>query len=608
MFWTIMFLIFGIISLILPKVLLKKKFPNKFEKRNEENGELEEIIPSGKIKTIIYSFRILGLLFFITMILSTFILVVPNNKYAQFNKRILGNSLSNGQIVAINGEMGPQGWIKREGFHLIPFVDFIYNVEFKPIIEVPEGKVLTLVAKDGVPLGENEYFAPEWYESINDAVKNKLDWTTKTKNIPTDRGDIEKRMLEPEFFLTHGGKKGPQVNVLKPGKYPINTYLWSYGLQNATKIDTGFVGVVTSKVGKIFKEIKRTTENTSNEDGIAVPLVDKGYIGVQKETLTPGNYYLNPKAYEVLPQDMRAQTWYYSGGYTPREAVINVTADNEIVYENIKHKLLPIPKKAADMAIEVKTKDKYPVYIELRLQIQPDPAHASQIVAGIGSLAMVEDKVITPAVRAVLRNLGEKYDAIDFVDKRSQIEEEFRKLIKDKTLQAGVPAKEVFFGNIDLPSAVLLPQQVEELSLKMEKAYVQKEKTFKQLTKTNETKATADQQSELVKAKINKQKAEYQKETRKILGEGERLYMEEIAKGQEAQKKVLGEEKTYALQMWKETTALVKEVPELATAIPQVYINKTGGGEDGSGFDEGAAIMSLQQLKKAQENITNIKK
>jgi hypothetical protein len=304
---------------------------------------------------------------------------------------------------------------------------------------------------------------------------------------------------------------------------------------------------------------------------------------------------------------MRAQTWSYSGGYTPREAAIDVNTDGEIVYKNLKHNFKEMPKDSADKAIEIKTKDKYSVYIELRLQIQPDPAHASSIVAGIGSLKMVEDKVITPAVRAVLRNLGEKYNAVDFVDKRSLIEQEFKSLMINKTINAGVPAKEVFFGNIDLPPAVLLPQQVEELSLKMERAYIQQQKTFKQLTKTNETKATADQQNELVKAKIQKEKAVYNKQTRKILGEGERLYMEEVAKGQEAQKNVLGVEKTFSLQMWKETIELLKANPEIATAMPTVYINKSGADATSGGFDEGAAMMSIQQILKAQRNITSSK-
>lgn len=606
MFYTVLFIVFAIGSLIAGSVL-----SNKFGKSTDEldvKGD-KIIIKNSFFK---YSGYVLAIIFSILMILTNFVLMTPANKYAELNKRIFGAQLTNGQIVAINGEMGPQSWIKREGISIIPFVNFIYSVDFKDIVIVPDGKLLTLSAKDGIPLGNEEFFAPDWYES---STKEERTIEVEGKKVELDRAGFESRMLDAKFFLTHGGKKGPQVNVLKPGKYAINTNLWGFKLRNATKVDTGEVGVVTSKVGNIYHDIERTTTNSN----ISVPLVDKGFIGVWKETLTAGAYYLNPDSYKVQAVDMRAQIWFYKGGYVPRENDISVNNKGEIVYTTIKHQRLEVPEKAADSAIAVKTKDKYTVYIEVRAQIQPDSKHASRIVAGVGSLRMVEDKVITPAVRSILRNIGMQYEAVEFVDKRVEIEQKCKEALTLKAKQAGVPIKEFFFGNIDLPPAVLTPQKVEELSKKMEKAYIQQDVTYKQLVKTNETKATADQQPILVEAKIKKEKAEYEKAAKQIKGQGERLYTEEVAKGkrfaleqvakgQEAQKKVLGEEKTYQLQMWKETISFLKENPEAASAVPTVYITKGGESAGGSDFAEGAAILGLQELKKAQENMTRTKK
>lgn len=605
MFYTILFIVFAIASFITGKVL-SIKFGKK-EVEVDTNGN-SIITPNKGFKYTGYLFT---LFFAGLMLLSNFIIMTPANKYAEFNKRILGSQLKNGAIVAIDGEMGPQSWIKREGISIIPFVNFIYSVDFKEIVVVPDGKLLTLSAKDGIPLGTDEFFAPDWYDNAT-----KKDLTYKKEDGKTGiykKGEYEQKMLDAKFFLTHGGKKGPQVNVLKPGKYAINTNLWSFKLEKATKVDTGEVGVVTSKVGSIFKSIERSTNNSN----ISVPLVDKGYIGVWKDTLTAGSYYLNPYAYKVQAVDMRAQVWRYKGGYTPRENDISVSKKGEITYSVVKHDKLKVPKNAADSAIAVKTKDKYTVYIEVRAQIQPDAKHASAIVAGVGSLQMVEDKVITPAVRSVLRNIGMNYEAVEFVDKRVEIEQKCKDELSLKAKQAGVPIKEFFFGNIDLPPAVLTPQKVEELSKKMQKAYVQQNITYLQLVKTNETKATADQQGNLVKAKILKEKAEYERDASKIKGEGKKLFaqqvadgkrysLEQVAKGQEAQKKVLGAEKTFELQMWKETLAAVKENPEIATSGPEILIQKNGNGGDSS-IEEGAAIMTLQQLKKSQKYITHTK-
>jgi len=600
-------MLFTILLLILSAgaFFIGRSISNKLQKEKDKQEErLQEgrSVSGGIISPAIpkYTGYTIAFFAFSLMLASNFIIMTPSNMYAQFNKRILGPQLTNGQIVATDGEMGPQGWLKREGISIIPFVNFIYSVSYKDIISIQKGELLILTAKDGLPLSQdqNEYYAPDWYDNASEEDKKKY-----------TRAEYETRMLDAEFFLKHGGKKGPQVNVLSPGKYAINTYLWDYQVKSATVIPSGFVGVVNSKVGKIYKKIERTTDNSN----ISVPLVDKGYIGIWKDTLTTGSYYLNPEAYEVKNLDMKVQIWLYKGGFKPRENDLFVAKNGEIGYKIVKHAFEKVPDNAADSAIAVKTKDKYTVYIEARLQIQPDPKHASRIVGGIGGLAKVEDKTITPAVRSILRNVGIKYNAVDFVDKRVQIETECKSLLKLKAKQAGVPLKEFFFGNIDIPPAVLTPQKVEELSKKMEAAYVQQDKTYKQLIKTNETKATADQQSTLVKAKIKKQKAEYEKQAKQIEGEGIRLYTEEVAKGkkfaliqvakgQKAQKDVLGAEKTFELQMWKETINFLKENPDVAKAVPQVYINKSGAGND-SGFEEGAAIMGIQQLMKAQKNI-----
>ena len=60
-----------------------------------------------------------------------------------------------------------------------------------------------------------------------------------------------RRMAEDaEFFLTTGkGYKGPQSTVLSPGKYRINTKLFTVTKTPATNIDKATVGVVKSNVG-----------------------------------------------------------------------------------------------------------------------------------------------------------------------------------------------------------------------------------------------------------------------------------------------------------------------------------------------------------------------
>lgn len=44
-------------------------------------------------------------------------------------------------------------------------------------------------------------------------------------------------MLNAEYFLTNGGQKGPQLTVLKPGKYRLNRYLFDVKIEDATNIE-----------------------------------------------------------------------------------------------------------------------------------------------------------------------------------------------------------------------------------------------------------------------------------------------------------------------------------------------------------------------------------
>ena len=55
-------------------------------------------------------------------------------------------------------------------------------------------------------------------------------------------------MLDAEYFLTHGGQRGPQTTILTPGNYRLNTYLWDVDIQDAVDVAKGFVGVVKSNV------------------------------------------------------------------------------------------------------------------------------------------------------------------------------------------------------------------------------------------------------------------------------------------------------------------------------------------------------------------------
>ena len=58
-------------------------------------------------------------------IASLFFVVVDQDSVGHLRRIYLGQSMSPGQIIAFEGENGPQARILGPGFHLIPFVNLL---------------------------------------------------------------------------------------------------------------------------------------------------------------------------------------------------------------------------------------------------------------------------------------------------------------------------------------------------------------------------------------------------------------------------------------------------------------------------------------------------
>src|SRR6202007_1904994 len=149
---------------------------------------------------------------------------VESDEIAVLNKIYGTTSLPGEHILATNGEKGPQAEILTPGWHPWFLVNVIYQVENKKVVSIPSSKYGFLVAKDGVPLRPAQFLADAF------SPGHELD------------------MLDAQYFLTHGGQRGPQTTILAPGNYRLNTYLWDVSVYNAVDVAEGFVGVVKSNV------------------------------------------------------------------------------------------------------------------------------------------------------------------------------------------------------------------------------------------------------------------------------------------------------------------------------------------------------------------------
>ncbi|MDH5511009.1 MAG: SPFH domain-containing protein [Nitrospinota bacterium] len=511
-------------------------------------------------------------------LLSTSFVIIDSNKTGHLKKVFMGSSLAPGRIIAANGEMGPQARILPPGLHIILLLKVLYEVEQRPIIEVPEGGYGFIVAKDGRPLGENQLLASAW---------------------PDDK--IED-MLDPETFINGKegippGQKGPQATVLKPGNYRINHYLFEVRTKGeqfrATNVPAGFVGVIKSNIA--IRPQSECQPIVMADRSLTVPLVPKGCRGVWNEVFLPGRYYLNQKAYEIHLVDTRVQRWEYAGGYTRRFIDLKVRQDGSIEQTERKE-VIPVPEFAAADAVILRVEG-WEVPQEIRILAQVKPEDAPFVVASVGGLKEVEQKIITPKVRSIVRNVtgsnveshpgntekGDVRQVLDLQDRRQQLEDAVLVAIQVEAEKTGVTVTEIRFGDPVIPPELLVARRREQLATQMEQTYTQERVAQEKRIQSEKSKAEADQQGTLMKAEITRKAAQFQKEALKLMGEGEQARLRAIADGQKAQAEVLGPERTMQLAIVKEILTAAKENPNIVK-VPRILVH----GSDGGGSLEGA--------------------
>src|SRR3954452_18388252 len=150
--------------------------------------------------------------------------------------------------------------------------------------------------------------------------------------------------------------------------------------------------------------IKRAEDPASNVQRLAAPIVPVGCIGVGEKPLQPGKYYFNPDAFSVTEIDTRAQVWTYAGGY--KRASISLTVDSKGEIQQMRTEQdVPTAKENADRAIFVKMEG-WDIPLELRAIAQVSPEDAPCVVAAVGTLKEVEDRVLTPSIRAITRDVA----------------------------------------------------------------------------------------------------------------------------------------------------------------------------------------------------------
>ena len=170
-------IVFAIIF-VLVAVALAKMFPKPeaSPETDEQEKNLTARILSSRWKYARYV-EVGAIVFALFLLLSTSYVIIDADKIGHLKRVYLGQSMPPGQIIAFEGQKGPQARILPPGFHFKPLLNVLFDVEEVPLIEVPDGKYGYVVAKDGAPLRRNQYLADAWPDDLTkrrEILKNTI--------------------------------------------------------------------------------------------------------------------------------------------------------------------------------------------------------------------------------------------------------------------------------------------------------------------------------------------------------------------------------------------------------------------------------------------------
>lgn len=430
-------------------------------------------------------------------------------------------------FLANGGQKGPQIDILLPGTYRINLSLFTVSLDSACII--PQGKVGLVTAKDGQQLPEKELIA----KSVSGHSSYQAG----------------------QAFLTNGGQRGPQLDVLPPGTYYINPYLFSVQLDDAAVVNQGQVAVIVSNIGEEPQTSVAVGEVV--QDGkMETYVVPKGFRGIQQEVVGPGTYYINRMAIKPVVID-----------------TTNITVDWD---EGETMKFDPL---------RVISKDGFEILVGVKVVIRVQPEQAPYMVARIGSIENLITNVIHPLIDSSFRNQASSAAAMEFMqDRHDQQEQALQRAIRELS-NYHVEVLSVLICQIGLPADLMETQTNKVISDQQQSMYNQQKLAEEQRIMMQKTKAQADKQADLVAAEINVQIAEQRKAEAIVLAEGESTKRKLEGEGEAAKILAIGQATAEAYNLTKAAVGaeglVAIETMKLISAgnvniTPQIMVGKDG--------------------------------
>jgi uncharacterized membrane protein YqiK len=526
--------------------------------------------------------------------------LIQDNQVGIKRKKMLGKTMPQGHIIALDGEVGIQADTLMPGLYWK--MPFIWTVEKAGIVNIGPDSIGVVNAIDGKPMQKGRVLGDE-VESNN--------------------------FQDAKMFLQNGGIKGPQVAILRPGVYRINTCAFNIAISKATKIEEEMIGIVIAEDGRPLPSgyliAPKPPEEESGElpnarvhkhftDGQA--FIDSGgYRGTQQESLQPGIYYINPLFFSVKPVKIQEVPPGYVAVIRSNIGIeleskkgnpCDNTGTNDIgtpVHEEAetllitdknvrgiwkdpvapgKYNLNPlaftpylVPTSAITIdwasempnrhqpndktddffkfsQLKVTSSDAFTLDVDVRMIIRIRPENAPFVIARFGSVENLIQQIVHPLIDSSFRNKAGNEKAIEFIKSRTRLQEEALTTARKEFEKYHVEAQNLLVSYILAPPELMKTQTDKEIA-EQQLAQFQKQAQAQEMRKDVMSKtAQADKQGEVVSARLSieieqsradarKKSAEGDKASAMIIAEGESYRLQKMAEGEAARIKYIAE-------------------------------------------------------------------
>ncbi|WPU96010.1 SPFH domain-containing protein [Mucilaginibacter sabulilitoris] len=341
-----------------------------------------------------------------------------------------------------NGQKGPQAAFLTPGNYRIN--TFLFEIEMVPITQIHENKVGIVTTLDGEPLDKGEIAG----ESVSG----------------------HKNYQDPIAFITAGGRKGLQEDVILAGTYYLNPWFVIVEQVDMTYIPIGYVGVVNSFVGPEGKDTSGDAFKHGN-------IVHRGQKGVWEDPLDPGKHPINiyTHAVEIVPTTNIVLNW----------------ADSRTEAHELDKNLC---------TITVRSSDGFTFNLDVSQIIHVPRNEAPKVIARFGKMKNLVSQVLEPTIANYFRNSAQKSDVIGFLANRIQRQSDARDHIGAVLTTYNVIGVDTLIGDIVPPAALMKTLTDRKLAEEEKVTYEIQRHAQIERKEFESARAGADMQPEVVKS------------------------------------------------------------------------------------------------------------